>query len=222
MRLDRQGRGMSFGVLVLGLAMGVHAGEGAGQTPAVDRPPVPIAIAPIPAGQVAPVSSNLEARGASEKPAPVTTGTVVGVLSGDIIRVRVATNNEVKVRLAGVAAPVKGQAYAEQSKSNLYARLIDQTLVLTTVELTRRGMPMVVARLKGESVNEAVIASGDAWYLPRSYRAPELAKAQQRAARDKAGLWAQEKPVPPWSYGRVMTNLAVGPLSAPLKEALPK
>jgi micrococcal nuclease len=48
-------------------------------------------------------------------------------------------------------------------------------------------------------VNKLMVADGHAWDFPR-YSNGQYSKAQKEAKKIKRGLWADEKPVAPWTW----------------------
>jgi len=146
------------------------------------------------------------------QPGQVITGKVIGVLSGDIFRMRISTNFDVKVRLAGIAAPVKHQVYSEDSKSNLFRRIIDKDVAIQRLNTSMKGVVFVVqAYSNGKWINRDIVAEGWGWYFPQTYKSDELAGAQQLAISKKLGIWADKNPIPPWKYRKpAQVNTADG------------
>jgi micrococcal nuclease len=129
-------------------------------------------------------------------------GKVVGVHDGDTVTVFDGTVAH-KVRLAGIDAPEKSQAFGEASKKNLSA-LIFQKPVSVEVQGRDRYRREVGWLRRGEVlVNKRQIETGYAW-LYRKYSADaELAKAELEAKERRLGLWRDASAIAPWDFRKV-------------------
>jgi len=140
---------------------------------------------------------------------------VVSVADGDTLTVLDEAQRQYKVRLSGIDAPERRQAYGERAKQHLaalahgkparivwdrndrYGRLIGRVLV-----------PECVGARCSYTLDVGLeqIKAGFAWHYKRyakdqpardrwSYAVNEL---EARARRE--GLWRDAEPVPPWQY----------------------
>jgi endonuclease YncB( thermonuclease family) len=148
------------------------------------------------------------------------TGTVVRVIDGDTVVIQPqAGNNEPltmnpqpsrKVRLAGIDAPEKKQAFGPQAKKALEALVLNKTVVVefTKRDRYRRIIGTIFVRDSDLSsvscpllsVNEALVRLGHAWWYRKYSSSPALAKAEEHARTKKLGLWNQGTPITPWKF----------------------
>lgn len=133
-------------------------------------------------------------------------GRVVGVADGDTVTVLDADRRQHKVRLAGIDAPEKGQAFGRRSKQALSDRVFGQDVVVAYSKKDRYGR--IVGRIEagGRDVNLELVRAGAAWVyrqylreLPEPDRQRYL-DAEERARSDSAGLWRDADPAPPWAW----------------------
>lgn len=91
-------------------------------------------------------------------------GRVVGVTDGDTITVLDSSNRQHKIRLAGIDAPERGQAFGQRSTQLLSELVFSKQVIIETEKLDRYGR--IVGRvLSGErDVNLALVAAGLAWH----------------------------------------------------------
>lgn len=128
-------------------------------------------------------------------------GQVVAVMNGDTIKVRDGRHVQHTVRLAGLDAPEKFQAFGQRSEDSL-RELVFQRFVV--VEGVRQGAGKVL--LAGRDMSLEQLQRGMAWYdksraqdlLPEDRQAYVAAEADARVQR--AGLWRDKKPIAPWEY----------------------
>ncbi len=144
-------------------------------------------------------------------------GTVTGIADGDTLYVLDAARNSHKIRLLGIDAPERGQAFGERSKQSLaklayrqpvsvdwqgrdsYGRILGRVRV-AAADCRQGSCPRTV------DANLEQLKSGLAWWnkkfadtqFPGDARAYESAERQARAAR--TGLWSERDPVPPWRW----------------------
>lgn len=131
-------------------------------------------------------------------------GQVVAVVSGDTLRIRDERKVQYTVRLAGVDAPEKFQAYGQRSLDTL-RELAFQRYV--TVEGTGSGSPRVGrVRVEGRDISMEQLQLGAVWYdRSRAQSLPDTdrqayAEAQADAKVRRVGLWRDKQPIPPWEY----------------------
>ena len=131
-------------------------------------------------------------------------GQVMAIVSGDTLRIRDDKKVQYTVRLAGVDAPEKFQAYGQRSLDSL-RELAFQKYV--TVEGVGTGSPRVGrVRVEGRDVSLEQLQLGAVWYdKSRAQILPEpdrqaYAAAQEDARQRRTGLWRDKQPIPPWEY----------------------
>ena len=138
--------------------------------------------------------------------AETVTGRVVGVADGDTITVLDADMVQHKIRLAGIDAPEKKQAFGNRSKESLSDMVYDKTVNVETEKRDRYGRQIGKVLVNGQDVNLVQVERGMAWFY-RQYQREQspndrrLYEAAEDAAKaGKRGLWRDSEPVPPWDF----------------------
>ncbi len=140
------------------------------------------------------------------------TGRVVGVADGDTMTVLDANKVQHKIRLSGIDAPEKKQAFGNRSKESLSALAFDKTVNVETSKRDRYGRKIGKVLVNGRDVNLVQVERGMAWFY-RQYQREQSPNDQRlyEAAEDaakagKRGLWRDADPVPPWEFRRNKTK----------------
>ena len=138
------------------------------------------------------------------EPVPPIRGKVVAVTDGDTVKVLVA-NRVVTVRLWGIDAPEKNQAYGAQAKTALSELVFGKVIEVETFgqDKYRRtlGRLYVGEGADRVDVNRHMVETGFAWWYEKyAPTAVDLQKAQEAAKEGKLGLWAENNPMPPWAW----------------------
>lgn len=128
-----------------------------------------------------------------------TVGKVVSITDGDTIIVRPEQGPSVKVRLIGIDAPERGQAFGTRARQEL-GELIAGQVVGT--EKDRYDRLLGDVRHGGRSINLELIRRGMAWAYVEYDPPPEYVAAEAEARAARRGLWADKSPEPPWTYRR--------------------
>jgi endonuclease YncB( thermonuclease family) len=134
------------------------------------------------------------------------TGRVVSVADGDTITVLDGDKVQHKIRLAGIDAPEKKQAFGNRSKESLSAMAFDKTVDVETGKRDRYGRQIGKLLVNGQDVNLVQVERGMAWFYRKYQREQSsndqrLYEAAEDAARaDKRGLWRDAEPVAPWDF----------------------
>jgi micrococcal nuclease len=130
------------------------------------------------------------------------TGPVVGVTDGDTISVLRAGRREV-VRLRGIDAPERRQAYGERAKQYAAALAFGKVVAVEAAGRDRHGRLLAEVWLTdGRSLNQELVRAGAAWWFRRYSTDPTLARLESEARSARRGLWSDPAPVPPWEHRR--------------------
>lgn len=135
-------------------------------------------------------------------PALATTGVVTHVTDGDTVWLRTDEGHRIKLRVLGIDAPERCQAWGDRARTALASRVLHRRVQVD--EKARDSYKRTVGslRLEGEDVAAWMVREGHAWSQrfrrhPGPYAAQE---AQARAA--KRGLFADPGAVLPTDFRR--------------------
>jgi len=133
-------------------------------------------------------------------------GHCVGVTDGDTIKVLTATNEPIRVRIAFIDAPEKGQAFGQRAKQAMSALVFDKEVELRPHTIDRYGRLVARVIVGGQDAGLELLKAGLCWvYQKYVVEAPLELEASYRAAEalaqsDRIGLWQDPDPVPPWEW----------------------
>ncbi|HEY9209979.1 MAG TPA: thermonuclease family protein [Methylotenera sp.] len=144
--------------------------------------------------------------------ADLITGRVVSVTDGDTITILDNTNTQHKIRLAGIDAPEKNQAFGAASKKSLSDLDYGQQVTVEWNKHDRYGRRVGKVIVNGMDINLEQIKRGMAWFYKRYQN--ELSRqdrisyadAQDYAKQGRLGLWADSNPIPPWDFRKQNKN----------------
>lgn len=138
--------------------------------------------------------------------ADVVSGKVVRVADGDTITVLDAQMQQHKIRLAGIDAPERRQAFGQRSREFLATLVAAQQVEVETEKTDKYGRSVGKVLLQGRDVNLAVVAAGLAWHYKEyeSEQSPAdrllYSNAEQEARDLRKGLWVDPAPEAPWDW----------------------
>jgi endonuclease YncB( thermonuclease family) len=152
-------------------------------------------------------------------------GRVVNVDDGDTVIMRTEGGQEANVRLSSIDAPEVshanrepgryGQPYGQTSKRYLRSLVDRRDVQATCFEQDRYGRLDCELFVDGQSVNRAMVAAGMAWAnlaaRGRYMRDAAVPRLQRNAQEQRAGLWADPEPIPPWEWRAACWQRAVCP-----------
>jgi len=134
------------------------------------------------------------------------TGRVVGIIDGDTIDVLMPGFQMVRVRLAGIDAPERGQAFGMAAKAALSELVFARQVVVQWKKRDRYERLVGRVVVSGADANLAMVTRGMAWHCVRFEAEQEredraaYAQAERQARLQRRGLWGDPKPVAPWDY----------------------
>lgn len=132
------------------------------------------------------------------------TGKVVGVADGDTVTVLDGTKRQHKIRLSGIDAPEKKQAFGQRSKESLSDLVFAKTVEVETDKVDRYGRRVGKIWVNGMDANLEQLKRGMAWHYKQYAREQSekdqrvYAEAELEARKARRGLWVDVSPVAPW------------------------
>ena len=135
-------------------------------------------------------------------------GKVIHVQDGDSITVLDETHTQHKIRLSGIDAPERRQAFGNVSKESLAEQVAGQSVAVEWDKVDRYGRKVGKVLLAGMDSNLVQIKRGLAWHYKQYEREQSPADRQSYAAAEveartaKLGLWRDAAPLPPWEFRR--------------------
>jgi len=133
-------------------------------------------------------------------------GRVVGVSDGDTIAVLDTNNYQHKVRLSGIDAPEKSQAFGNVAKKSLSDLVYDKQVSVEWEKRDRYGRIVGKVLKSGIDTNLEQIKRGMAWHYKKYMNEQVLQDrldylhAQENAHNIRIGLWGDSDPMPPWEF----------------------
>lgn len=123
---------------------------------------------------------------------------VISVTDGDTIRCLDSSQQQYRIRFAGIDAPESKQAFGKQAKQTLSSMIYQKNVKIDVSSTDRYGRSIGTVYLSTEDINRKMVASGYAWAY-RQYSTKYVAD-ETMARSKKLGLWRDKNPVAPWQF----------------------
>ena len=140
--------------------------------------------------------------------AEIMTGRVLTVIDGDTVRLIDHNKKQHKIRLEGIDAPERNQAFGNVCRNLLYDIVRDREVDVIWYKTDKFGRILGTLVVDGGNVNLRMLLDGCAWYykyyekdLPANVRRV-YESAQEQATFDQRNLWRDKNPIPPWEFRR--------------------
>ena len=138
--------------------------------------------------------------------AEVLHGLVVAVADGDTITVMDELNKQHKIRLMGIDAPEKKQAYGQSSKESLSGLVYMKEVDVNWTKHDRYGRTVGQVSVNGTDMCLEQIKRGMAWHYKQYEREQSesdrslYSQGESVARALKIGLWHDDMPIEPSSF----------------------
>lgn len=130
------------------------------------------------------------------------TGYVVRIADGDTLTVLI-DRQQVRVRLAEIDTPERGQPWASQARQALAAKVFNRDVRVVVVDVDRYGRTVGRVYVGAHDICRELVAEGHAWVFRRYNRGKSLLNDEAEARASRRGLWGLGgEPVPPWEWRR--------------------
>ena len=138
--------------------------------------------------------------------ADVLIGQVVGVSDGDTITLLDANKTQHKIRLAGIDAPEKAQAYGQASKKSLSDLIFNKQVNVYWEKKDRYQRVLGKVTLGDQDICLEQVKRGMSWHY-KQYQRDQTQEdrmkydlAEKEARANRIGLWSDESPVEPSTF----------------------
>lgn len=131
---------------------------------------------------------------------------VVNVIDGNTLEVFTEEDETVKILLSDVDCPENGQMFFDEATSFTKKIALKKKVTVMMKGKDRWGNKLAVIIFKnGESLNHKLVEEGLGW----AYKSEDskLNGLENKARKNKIGLWSQEETEAPWIYRRKQTML---------------
>jgi micrococcal nuclease len=126
---------------------------------------------------------------------------VVTVGDGDSVVVLMA-GERVRLRLAEIDAPERGQPWSARAREALRDRVLDQRVRVDVIDVDRYGRSIAHIWLGSRHINRELVREGHAWVYTRYLVDDTLVADEAHARAHRLGLWSMPNPVEPWRWRR--------------------
>lgn len=139
---------------------------------------------------------------------------IVGISDGDTLTARCGepgTYEQVKIRLAAIDAPERGQPFGRASRRELADLCHGQQATIRVRDHDRYGRAIADVTCQGQDASSAQVKSGLAWVYDKYAAGYDyLYPLQETARKTKSGLWrdldTKQPPVAPWEWRKKTAN----------------
>ena len=129
-------------------------------------------------------------------------GEVVAITDGDTIKILTPTKQQIKVRLADIDTPERGQPYGRKARQVLGEKIHRRQVDVEEVTIDRYQRLVGRVFLDGRNINAEMVEDGAAWVYRKYSDDPQLIRLESQAREQGRGLWAlqPDQRMPPWEW----------------------
>lgn len=132
---------------------------------------------------------------------------VIRIKDGDTIVLLDNDSTQLTVRLSEIDAPEIKQTHGLISKKFLIDLIADKKVKIQKNGKDPYGRTLCFIFTKeGLNINLEMVEKGMAWQYYAYSKSEILKNAQERAKKNKLGLWADYSPIPPWEFRKIKKN----------------
>lgn len=133
-------------------------------------------------------------------PAPFN-GKVIKIVDGDTYDVLTSDFKTIRIRMNGIDAPEKKQAFGEKSKDYLGSLCFGKTVKIVPISYDRNKR-LIADSFTDRDLNlsRAMLRAGYAWHFKKYSKDKKMADDEDHARKIRAGLWVDNEPIAPWVF----------------------
>ncbi len=120
-------------------------------------------------------------------------GRVTHVADGDTLNLQVADGRQLRIRLAEIDTPEKGEAFANVARAELRRLVQDRDVFVRLFDVDDYGRTVGRVYVDDIDVNAVLVEKGLAVVYRRWAEDPRLFRLEEEARQAKRGLWSGER-----------------------------
>jgi endonuclease YncB( thermonuclease family) len=138
-------------------------------------------------------------------------GKVVKIADGDTLTLLTQSNQQVKIRLAGIDAPERKQPFGNRAKQALAKLAFKRYAAIGVETKDRYGRVVGIVFVGDLNVNYELVEQGMAWVYKRYAKDQKLYALEAEAKQAGHGLWSAGSPVEPWLWRKGKRSVELNP-----------
>ena len=127
-------------------------------------------------------------------------GAVIRIADGDTLTILSPGKRQVKIRLAEIDTPERGQPFGTWAKNQLSDIVFRKNVAIRQVDIDRYDRIVGRVYVNDLDVNAELVRIGAAWVYRKYAKDARLYDLEQEARAAKRGLWIQSPQIPPWEW----------------------
>ena len=135
-------------------------------------------------------------------------GEVVTITDGDTIKILTPAKQQIKVRLADIDTPERGQPYGRKARQVLGEKIHRRQVDVEEVAIDRYQRLVGRVFLDGRNINAEMVEDGAAWVYRKYSNDSQLLRLESQAREQDRGLWAlqPDQRIPPWEWRKQLRS----------------
>lgn len=129
-------------------------------------------------------------------------GQVISITDGDTCTMLIDRTTQVKVRLAEIDAPERGQPFGTKAREHLSSLVFGKAITVKETSIDRYGRTVGRIYVDGLDVSAEMVSRGAAWVYRAYSKDPLLLSIEDSARSNQIGLWSSNNPIEPWLWRR--------------------
>jgi endonuclease YncB( thermonuclease family) len=126
---------------------------------------------------------------------------VIKIVDGDTYDVLTSDYKTIRIRMNGIDAPEKKQAYGQKSKDHLAKLCFGKQVFIKPLQYDRNKRLIADSFTEDKKdLSREMVRSGYAWHFKKYSKDKNLADDENHARSTSSGLWADNEPVAPWEF----------------------
>lgn len=122
-------------------------------------------------------------------------------MDGDTFKLLTQDSTEIKVRLANIDCPEKKQPFSQKAKEFTSQAIFGKTVCIDVLKKDRYRRSIANV-FYNDSLNlgSQLVKNGLAWHYIKYSKDPNLQQMEDKARKNKIGLWQDPNAIAPWEW----------------------
>lgn len=139
-------------------------------------------------------------------------GSIVEVSDGDTVTLLTAQKQQVKIRVQGIDAPERSQAFGNVARQAMAKAVFQKDVEAQCSSTDRYGRKICVIYVNGMDAGLHLVSQGLAWHYKQYEREQSprdrasYSYTEENARAQRVGLWTEPNPMAPWDFRKNKSN----------------